>query len=193
MIIIEHKLSFMNLKIDKSWSLFLDRDGVINERLPDDYVKTWEEFRFINGSLEAIKILAQSFGIVVVVSNQQGVGKGLMSDPDLQQIHLRMQRTTTESGGRIDKVYYSPYLASEKHHTRKPRVGMGILARRDFSAISFKKSVMVGDSFGDVLFGKRLGMKTVFIGDRHFARQHPDLIDFVFPDLITFAKSIEML
>jgi len=183
----------MNLKIDKTWSLFLDRDGVINERLPDDYVKTWDQFRFIDGTLEAINIFAQIFGVIVVVSNQQGIGKGLMNDSDLNDIHIKMQDSVFEAGGRIDKIYHSPFLASEKHISRKPQVGMGLMAKHDFRSILFRKSIMAGDSLGDVKFGKRLGMKTVFIGNRHFARRHPDLIDFVFPDLITFAKSIEML
>jgi len=180
----------MHLKIDKTWSLFLDRDGVINERLPDDYVKLWEQFRFIDGSLEAIKIFSENFNRIVVVSNQQGVGKGLMSASELEHIHKNMQNAVQQAGGRIDKVYYSSYLASENHFSRKPSVGMGLRARRDCKDISFGKSVMAGDSFGDILFGKRLGMKTVFIGDPQPARDHPHLVDFVFPDLITFAKSI---
>lgn len=180
----------MHLKIDKTWSLFLDRDGVINERLPDDYVKSWEQFRFIDGTPEAIKIFSEIFCRIVVVSNQQGVGKGLMSAGELDQIHQKMQDSIQKAGGRIDKVYCSSYLASENHFTRKPSVGMGLKARRDFKDILFGKSVMAGDSIGDMLFGKRLGMKTVFIGDLQPARNHPDLIDFVFPDLITFAKSI---
>lgn len=67
---------------------------------------------------------------------------------------------------------------------------MGLLAKKDFKEISFKKSVMVGDSFGDILFGKRLGMKTVFIGSAEMARKFPKLVDFVYPDLITFAKNL---
>ncbi|MFH1118739.1 MAG: HAD-IIIA family hydrolase [Bacteroidota bacterium] len=183
----------MSLKIDSSWTLFLDRDGVINERLSDDYVKSWEQFHFIDGSIEAINIFARKFGVIVVVSNQQGIGKGLMHDSDLQLIHIRMQKSVADSGGRIDKVYYSPYLSSDRHCTRKPCVGMGLKAKHDFSSISFRKSIMAGDSISDVIFGKRLGMKTVLIGDALMARQHPDLIDFLFPDLITFAKSIEKL
>jgi histidinol-phosphate phosphatase family protein len=181
----------MNLKIDKSWTLFLDRDGVINERLPDDYVKSWEQFRFIDGTLEAINIFSKYFGRIVVVSNQQGVGKGLMPASVLDLIHKKMQLAVAEAGGKIDRVYYSPYLKSEKHITRKPAIGMGLKARQDFNEISFKKSIMAGDSFSDVLFGKRLGMKTVLIGERDMAREHPNLIDLVYPDLITFARSIK--
>ncbi|NTW24660.1 MAG: HAD-IIIA family hydrolase [Lentimicrobium sp.] len=183
----------MHLKIDKSWSLFLDRDGVINERLPDDYIKSWDQFHFVEGSLEAIKIFTGVFGRIVVVSNQQGVGKGLMTETELALIHKEMHSAVNQAGGKIDKVYHSPFLASENHHSRKPSVGMGLMAKRDFNDIIFRKSVMVGDSFSDILFGKRLGMKTVFIGRPHKAREFPKLFDFVYPDLITFAASIEII
>lgn len=182
----------MHLKIDRTWSLFLDRDGVINERLPDDYVKSWEQFRFIDGTLDAIRIFSEIFARIVVVSNQQGVGKGLMSAADLEKLHNSMMQHVLDAGGRIDKVYYSPHLAAEKHFKRKPSVGMGLMARHDFKDIIFRKSMMAGDSFGDILFGKKLGMKTIFIGDPALARKYPHLIDFVYPDLITFAKSIQV-
>lgn len=182
----------MNLKIDKTWSLFLDRDGVINERLPDDYVKSWDQFRFAEGVLEALETFSRNFCRIIVVTNQQGIGKGLMTESELEEIHKRMQLSVSNAGGRIDKIYYSPYLASINHFSRKPSVGLGLIARRDFSEISFRKSVMAGDSLSDLLFGKRLGMKTVLIGDPVLARKNPFLIDFVFPDLITFANSIRI-
>lgn len=180
----------MNLKIDKTWSLFLDRDGVINERLADDYIKSWDQFHFAEGVLEAMGVFSQSFKKIIVVTNQQGIGKGLMTITELEDIHDRMQLAVTEAGGRIDKIYYSPFLASVNHFSRKPSVGLGIKAKHDFKEISFRKSVMAGDSLSDLIFGKRLGMKTVLIGDPFLARKNPFFIDFVFPDLITFAKSI---
>ncbi len=183
-------MNSMNLKIDNTWSLFLDRDGVINERLTNDYVKFREQFRFINGVLDAMKIFSENFGRILVVTNQQGIGKGLMTDSELGLIHSFMQQSVKEAGGRIDKIYYSPFLNSENHFSRKPSVGMGLKAKRNFKDISFKKSVMAGDSLSDLIFGKRLGMKTVFIGSPSLARINPHLIDFVFPDLITFANSI---
>ncbi|MHC1774429.1 MAG: D-glycero-alpha-D-manno-heptose-1,7-bisphosphate 7-phosphatase [Lentimicrobium sp.] len=182
----------MNLEIDKSWSLFLDRDGVINERLPDDYVKSWDQFRFANGVLEAMGVFSRNFCRIIVVTNQQGIGKGLMTEYELEEIHRRMQLSVSEAGGRIDKIYFSPFLASVNHFSRKPSVGLGLKARRDFNEISFRKSIMAGDSLSDLIFGKRLGMKTVLIGDPILGRKHPFLIDFVFPDLITFAKSIRI-
>lgn len=180
----------MNLKIDHTWSLFLDRDGVINQRLPDDYVKSCEQFRFIEGVLDAFKIFSEKFGRIIVVTNQQGIGKGLMTSSELEKIHGMLKKSVSEAGGRIDKIYYSPFLATANHFSRKPSVGMGLKARRDFNDISFRKSIMAGDSLSDLVFGKRLGMKTVYIGDPLLAREYPHFADFAFADLLIFARSI---
>lgn len=176
-----------NLKVDKTWTLFLDRDGVINKRLPGAYVQKILEFEFIEGVPRAIELLSSVFGVVVVVTNQQGIGKGLMTEEDLDIVHSHMITELQKIGARIDKVYHAPYLATSGHYTRKPDVGMGFKARNDFPEIRFSKSVMVGDSLSDMIFGKRLKMKTVFIGDIAIARQNPQWIDFIYPDLITFA------
>ena len=149
------------LNIDKSWTLFLDRDGVINEHRPEDYVKNEAEFVWIDGSKEAIRDLSKLFGRIVVVTNQQGIGKGLMSEYDLEKIHWNMQREVEEIGGKIDRVYYCPHVAQVKPKCRKPETGMAEQAKTDFPEIDFKKSIMIGDSLSDIEFGTRLGMITV--------------------------------
>jgi len=157
----------MNLKdltIDISWTLFLDRDGVINKRIVDDYVKKWDEFEFVEGVIDAVKKFKTVFGTIIVVTNQQGIGKGIMRPEDLELIHKNMIYELTYFGGKIDKVYYSPFLASENHSTRKPAIGMALQAKKDFPQIDFNRSIMVGDSGSDIAFGKNAGMKTVFIG-----------------------------
>lgn len=179
------------LIIDKSWTLFLDRDGVINVRLPGDYVRTVSQFRFEEGSLEAIAILSKLFGRIVIVSNQQGVGKGLMTMEELEVVHAHLTDEVTRNGGRIDKIFVSPYLEEEKHFSRKPSVGMGIRAKKEFREISFKRSVMVGDSISDMTFGKRLGMKTVFIGTPSTIANKARLTDFCFVNLLEFAKVLK--
>ena len=151
--------------IDKSWTLFLDRDGVINEHRPEDYVKNEAEFVWIDGSKEAIRDLSKLFGRIVVVTNQQGIGKGLMSEYDLEKIHWNMQREVEEIGGKIDRVYYCPYVAQVKPKCRKPETGMAEQAKTDFPEIDFKKSIMIGDSRSDIEFGTRLGMITVKVGN----------------------------
>jgi len=179
------------LKIDPSWTLFLDRDGVINRRIVDDYVKSWEQFEFIEGVREAIAACTGKFGKILVVSNQQGVGKGLMTEKDVISIHKKMKEEVSRSGGMIDAVYFCPFLAEDHSLLRKPNVGMALKARKDFPALRFNKSVMVGDSLSDMVFGKRVGMKTVFIGtNRQLIARNACLIDFAFPDLLSFSQSL---
>lgn len=152
-------------KIDESWTLFLDRDGVINRRLMGDYVKRLEEFEILPGVLDAIKIFSKKFGRIVVVTNQQGIGKGLMTTEDLKLVHHHFQQKVNESGGRIDAFYHAPNLAAENSELRKPNIGMAHLAKADFPEIDFSKSIMVGDSISDMEFGKSAGMKCVFISE----------------------------
>jgi len=183
-----------DLMIDTSWSLFLDRDGVLNKRIVDGYVKRWEEFIWLPGVLDALKILSGLVGPVIVVSNQQGVGKGIMTEDALVKIHSMLINEVKKQDGRIDAIYYSPHLATSRAFMRKPDVGMGLRARKEFPGIQFRKSVMAGDSLSDMLFGRRLGMKTVFLsGNMHDLRKGHKLIDFNFPDLWTFAETIQSL
>ena len=78
------------MNFNKSWTLFLDRDGVINEKIENDYVKSWSEFTFVEKSVETISFLSKIFGKIILVTNQRGVGRGLMSELDLISIHKRM-------------------------------------------------------------------------------------------------------
>ncbi|MCX6281116.1 MAG: HAD family hydrolase [Bacteroidetes bacterium] len=184
-------MSLKDLKIDNSWSLFLDRDGVINNRLVDDYVRNWEQFEFKPGVEEAMKVLSGIFGRIIVVSNQQGVGKGLMTLNTVEKLHEKMVSEVEAGGGRIDAVYFCPALESEKSFNRKPNIGMALQSRKRFPDIRFRQSVMVGDSLSDMIFGKRVGMKTVFLSSNlpHIRRGYKT-INFVFPDLRAFAKEL---
>lgn len=177
--------------IDKSWTLFLDRDGVINEEIEGNYIKHWKEFIFSNGVLEVFKKLSEKFGRIIVVSNQRGVGKGLMTEASLQSIHLEMQREVEIVGGRIDKLYY----CTDKEETsfnRKPNPGMAMRAYRDFPDIDFRKAIMVGNKLSDMKFGRAAGMLTAYVKTTHPDQQfpHPD-IDFVFDSLSGFAEALQ--
>lgn len=164
------------LKINKSWTLFLDRDGVINEKLENDYVKKWEEFKFIDGSIEAIKILSKKFGRIIIVTNQRGIGKGVMSLEDLNIIHNNMIGEFKKKSFKITKIYFCPDMLEESD-CRKPNIGMALMAKNDFPEINLKKSIMVGDSITDMQFGKKNKMKTIFIG--HKNDLPINLVDFV--------------
>ncbi len=168
-------MNLKNLNIDKSWTLFLDRDGVINRKLENDYVKHWVQFEFLENVLIALKTFNSFFGRIVVVTNQQGIGKGYYKTEDLELIHKNMLYELTYAGGRIDKVYFSPHLDSAKHPTRKPGTGMGLMAKQDFPEIDFTKSIIVGDSLSDMEFGRALGMKTIFISEEDIEDNRVDI------------------
>lgn len=174
------------------YTLFLDRDGVLNERIIGNYVTKPDEFVIINGVLEALKKFSFVFGRIVIVTNQQGIGKGLMTKDDLAEVHNLFLKKVSENGGRIDKIYFSPWLESEHSFYRKPNIGMALRAKKDFPEIRFRRSVMVGDSLSDMKFGKNAGMTTVLVGDNpEMARQYPHLVDYCYPTLFEFAKEID--
>ena len=173
-------MTLKHLNIDRSWSLFLDRDGVINKKLEDDYVKILSEFEFIEGVPEAMKLFADLFGKIVVVTNQQGIGKGYYTENDLNIIHHYMVDEIEKHGGRIDRVYFSPHLAADNHHWRKPNTGMALKAKEDFKEIDFSKSVIIGDSISDMEFGRKTGMITIFINPEKIT---DDKIDYCFENM----------
>ena len=179
-------MKFKELNVDKTWTLFLDRDGVINKKLPNDYVKSVEEFEFIEGSKEAISSFSGVFGKIVIVTNQQGIGKGIMGTDDLNTVHNFMQTELVKSGGKIDRIYFCPELAESKSNCRKPNTGMAEEARKDFPEIDFKKSIMIGDSLSDMQMGKRVGMFTVFINADESIREADITVDSLasFNDLL---------
>lgn len=180
-------MTLKDLNIDKTWTLFLDRDGVINKKLDDDYVKHWIEFEFIDGVTFALKGLNDLFGTIVIVTNQQCIGKGIIRTEDLELIHKNMMYEINYLKGRIDKIYHSPYLASENHPTRKPGIGMALQAQKDFPHIDFSKSIIVGDSLSDMEFGKNAGMKTVYVSDK---LKNDERIDFQVPSLAEFFNEL---
>jgi histidinol-phosphate phosphatase family protein len=178
-------------QIKKDWTLFLDRDGVINYEKPGDYIYSWSEFVFYEGAREALAGLSRIFGTLIITTNQRGVGKGLMSVDDLEDVHLKMVREIENAGGKIDRIYYC--LALENSDPcRKPNPGMAYQAKRDFPDIDFARSIMVGNTLSDMEFGRNAGMYTV-----HLTTTHPDTgmphsnIDLQYPDLRSFAKALE--
>ncbi|MEP7321080.1 MAG: HAD-IIIA family hydrolase [Saprospiraceae bacterium] len=152
-------------KNNSSWSLFLDRDGVINQRIPDDYVKSWDQFIFLPGVLKALQLLKPFFRHIFIVTNQQGVGKGLMSGTELLHIHKNLKKVVRKHGGWIEEIFYCTELSISQPSCRKPAIGMGLAAKKKYPDIDFSQSIIVGDSGSDIAFGKNLGMVTVFIAE----------------------------
>ena len=187
--------SWPNFKISSEWSLFLDRDGVINERLPGDYIKEWDEFRFLPGVLDAMAILSLHFRRIFIVTNQAGIEKELLTHEKLKFIHDQMMEIILYHGGRVDEIYYCPFKADLDPLCRKPNPGMALEAHKDYPEINFSKCLMVGDSDSDMAFGNNLGMKTILVGnkpDNSFVSQRciPDSRLDSLVDVATYVESL---
>jgi D-glycero-alpha-D-manno-heptose 1-phosphate guanylyltransferase len=183
--------STLNLNaIDKSWTLFLDRDGVINEDKVGSYIFTPNEFHFMQGAPGFFKKLTEKFGHIIVVTNQRGIGRGLMSENDLNSIHEKMNTEINIAGGKIDDIYFATAITNN-HPFRKPNPGMAFKAKADFPSIDFSKSIMAGNKLSDMLFGKNAGMYTVFVATTNpeIPFPHPD-IDLRFNLLEEFVKAL---
>ena len=152
------KLSDINL--EGYDTVLLDRDGVINRLRPNDYVKCWEEFEFLPGVFDALARIAKSAKHVFIVTNQRGVGKGVMTEQDLLDVHQRMCVEIAKYGGRIDKIYYCTAL-TEADIRRKPGCGMFDDILRDYPDVTLEKCVMVGDSDSDMKFAENCGIKGI--------------------------------
>ena len=175
--------------IDRSWTLFIDRDGVINHEKKDDYIHTWEEFEFYTGVKDAMKIFNAIFGRIILVTNQRGIAKGITKLENLEIIHKNMLEEIEVAGGRIDRIYFCPDMDG---FNRKPNHGMGLQAVKDFPEIDLTKSVMIGNTLSDMAFGKNLGVAlNIFLPTtRKKVDVNDSQIDFVFPDLITAANAL---
>lgn len=173
--------------IDKDWTLFLDRDGVLNERIYGDYIRSPGGLKFLPGVLESMAVFADVFGKIIVVTNQQGVGKGLMTEDTLKAIHDHMRLAIARAGGRLDAIYCCTDLASEKEHCRKPGTYMALQAKKDFPGIDFHKSIMVGDTKSDMEFGRNSGMFNVLVGDETVPAH---LVHFYAKNLQDFSQRI---
>lgn len=142
-------------------TVFIDRDGVINENR-SDYVKSWGEFRFLPGSREAIAKLTQAGHRIVVCSNQAGVAMGIIAVETIEDIHRRMVAEVAKAGGVIEKVYYCPHGKEENCACRKPRPGMLLQACEELG-LDMADAVFIGDSITDIRAGLAAGIHTILV------------------------------
>ncbi|MCS7296852.1 MAG: HAD family hydrolase [Bacteroidia bacterium] len=177
-------------EFDDRWTLFLDRDGVINVERVGGYVLRWADFEFLPGVEAALKVLKSIFGRIIVVTNQRGVGKGLMTHEELQAIHQQMRAHIEAAGGRIDAIYACTD-AEDESPCRKPNIGMALQAKRDFPEIDFKYSIMVGNTESDMYFGRALGMRTIWIASRKPSPEPPYLAEAVYASLWEWTQALE--
>jgi len=150
----------------KSKCVFIDRDGVINKKAPEgDYVKNWNEFKFLPNITESIKKLNEEGFLVIIITNQQGIGKGLMKEQDLKTIHTKMIEKLKKTKAKVDGIYYCPHTEKDICNCRKPKIGLFLKAKEDFN-IDLAKSWMIGDSESDILAGQKAGCKTILVNGK---------------------------
>ena len=144
--------------------VFLDRDGVICRYFAKDWTKSWEEFEFLSGAREALKLLNQVRAKTVIISNQSGVNKGVFAAESLEEIDRKMKEAVSASGGRIDAAFYCPHTPDESCLCRKPGTGLVRKAVYELN-LDLKKSVayFVGDSETDIITGHRAGLITILV------------------------------
>ena len=176
--------------INKDWTLFLDRDGVINEDKDGSYIFSPDEFVFTKDAPALFKTLAEKFKHTIVITNQRGVGRELMTEEALKAIHQKMTHEIKQAGGNIDAIYYCTSIYND-HPLRKPNPGMAAKAKSDFPGIDLSKSIMVGNNPSDMQFGRNAGMYTVFLKTTRPNQPlpHPD-IDLAFDSLSDFVKAL---
>jgi D-glycero-alpha-D-manno-heptose 1-phosphate guanylyltransferase len=177
-------------QIDKNWTLFSDRDGVLNEDKVGSYIFHPDEYFFYKGVPEAFRLFREKFGRIIIATNQRGVGRGLMTVADLDSVHEKMLAGIREKGGKIDAIFYATSIDNDDP-VRKPNVGMAFKAKQQFPEIDWSRSIMIGNNISDMEFGRNAGMYTVFLKTTipDIELPHPD-IDLAFNSLPDFAKAL---
>jgi histidinol-phosphate phosphatase family protein len=144
--------------------IFLDRDGVINKCAKEhEYITQWENFEFLENVLKAIKLLNDAKYKIVVISNQRGIARGIMTRNEVDELHKRVNEYLNSKDINIDLFLYCPHEIGECN-CRKPEIGLFLAAERLFD-VDKSHSYMIGDSESDIAAGHNFGVKTIFIGD----------------------------
>ena len=183
----------MNLQktISSKKYLFIDRDGVINKRIYGGYITCIADFDLLDDFLNSIKTFSNHFKRIFVVTNQQGVGKGLMSLDDLSKIHEFLLREVEKYGGKIDAVYFCPDLKDAQNNCRKPGLMMAEQAKADFPEVDFSESIMIGDTKSDLEFAKNANMMSVLLLTEHSTQQEIALADMCINSLIELTNLLK--
>jgi D-glycero-D-manno-heptose 1,7-bisphosphate phosphatase len=159
--------------------VFLDRDGVINldgeiKGADTGYITNWEDFEFVPGVLEAIKAFNAAGYSGVVISNQQCVGKGLMSQEELSSLTVEMIAGIEDGGGKIAGAFFCTHLKEDNCDCRKPRTGLFKIAKKDLDIKSLEGQYFIGDSERDIQAGQSAGLKTILVLTGKSTRQDAD-------------------
>ena len=160
--------------MNKSKSIFLDRDGVLNKN-KDDYVKNISELEIFPYILEPIKKLQSAGFKIIVITNQSAINRGLMTEKHLNEIHEKIQSFLIPHNAKIDSFYYCPHTPAENCSCRKPKTGLLLKAIDDFS-IDVNSSWFIGDRDSDIQAGRSAGCKTLKIQHDFNLEKAVDLI-----------------
>jgi D-glycero-D-manno-heptose 1,7-bisphosphate phosphatase len=175
-----------------SGAIFLDRDGIINRTVDGDYVREWRQFEFLPGAIEALRHLTErGRGPLIVVTNQRGIARGLMSEDSVRDIHRRMEATLSAHGVRLAGVYVCPHDIGQCD-CRKPGIGLFLEAAERIPTIELTRSAVVGDSLADLEAGHRLGAEAYAVspdpaGLVEAARQQGIEVSGAAPSLLALA------
>jgi len=167
---------------------FFDRDGIVNKRKFGGYIQNYDEFEFLSEFLNIFERVESLGYLKIIITNQQGIGKGLMTEEELTKVHNLMQFNLYQKFGfSFDDIYYSLDLANSGSKSRKPEPGM-ILNALEKWEIDKNNSYFLGDSESDAIAGERAGIKTILIGD--FTENKAN---FVFSNYNEFIKEFDSI
>ena len=174
-----------HINYKEGFVVFLDRDGVINQcALPHNYIKSWEEFIFLDKVAEAIQIFNEAGFRAIIITNQRGIDRGLLTPQELETIHNNMLVSLREQNAIIEDIFVCPHEIGICH-CRKPDIGLFLQAEKIYK-VDKEYSYMIGDSFTDIYAGKRYGVATVLIGNEN----NKEVADYYFNSLYDAAKSL---
>jgi len=160
-----HRLPLTEVFLARRPAIILDRDGVLNRRPPRaEYVRRWDEFHWLPGAREALRVLTGANYRIIVVSNQAGIARGAMTEADLRGIHQRMSEEARRAGGWIDAVYHCPHDWNEGCACRKPEPGMLFQAQRQFN-LDLPRTLVVGDDERDAQAAEAAGCPSALVSD----------------------------
>ena len=144
-----HRLPATETFLRRRPTVIIDRDGVLNRKPPQaQYVRSWSEWEWLPGALEAIRLLCEADYRIIIASNQPGIGRGMMSEADLEAVHSRMKQEIGQAGGRIDAIYYCPHNWNDGCECRKPKSGLLYQAQRDYH-LDLTRTPFIGDDERD--------------------------------------------
>ena len=175
----------------REWCLFLDRDGVINRQVVGNYVRNWRHFEWLPGAALAVEKLREWAPHIVIVTNQQGIGKGLMSADDVAAIHQHLQDGLAPDRLAIEAFQVCPHLESANCACRKPRPGLVLDWLGEHPASEPSLSIMVGDSLGDLELARNVAAVVGGCASIHIGEAGPKgIADASFESLWDFAAAV---